>query len=62
MGAQNTKNSFKKTSKNGFQKKSISGSSNVFWPEEAGVREGGRGKGKPFPEGRKEGYRNSSAS
>ena len=62
MGAQNTKNSFKKTFKNGFQKKTISGSSGVFWPEENGVREGGRGKGNPFPEGRKEGYRSSLAS
>ena len=40
MGAQNTNNSLKKTYKNGFQKKSISGSSNVFRGEEARVREG----------------------
>ena len=62
MGAQNTKQSLKNTFKNGFPKKSISGSSNPFWPEEAGVREGGRGKGKPFPEGGKEGYSSSLAS
>ena len=29
----------------------------AFRAEKTGVREGGRGKGKPFPEGRKEGCR-----